>query len=73
MGVQPRERVQPLLRFRRVGFEFTAVATGQAIGAIGSVVGVRVLTEAMPPGEYGRLALAMTIGGLRSLATPARA
>jgi O-antigen/teichoic acid export membrane protein len=72
MGVHLRERVQPLLRFRRVGFEFTAVATGQAIGAIGSVVGVRVLTEAMPPGEYGRLALAMTIGtlGLQVLLAP---
>lgn len=67
-----RERAQPLLRFRRVGFEFTAVATGQAIGAVGSVVGVRVLTEAMSPGEYGLLALAMTIGtlGLQVLLAP---
>jgi len=64
--------VNPLVRFRRIGFEALAVGTGQAVGAAGSVVGVRILTELLPPGEYGRLALAMTVGtlGLQTLLAP---
>jgi O-antigen/teichoic acid export membrane protein len=66
------ERVRSVSRFRRVGMEALAVGTGQVVAAIGSVVGVRILTEAMPPREYGELALAMTLGtlGLQVLLAP---
>lgn len=58
------ERLRPVFRFRRIGFEALAIATGQALSALGGVVAVRVLTEAMPPRQYGELALAMTVGTL---------
>jgi O-antigen/teichoic acid export membrane protein len=40
--------------------EAGVVAAGQALAALGAVVGVRLLTDAMPPSSYGELALAMT-------------
>lgn len=51
-------------RFRRLGREFLWITLGQAASVIGSLVGVRLLTELIPPAEYGRLALGMTIAGL---------
>lgn len=72
MTLRLAERIRPVIRFRRVGFEALAVGVGQGAAALGSVVGVRLLTEAMPPSEYGLLALAMTIGtlGLQVLLLP---
>lgn len=51
-------------RFQRVGREFFWVGLGQATAAVGSIVGVRLLTHALPPVVYGELALGMTIATL---------
>ena len=44
----------------RISTEAALVGFGQLLGAIGAVVGVRILTHAMSPASYGELALAMT-------------
>jgi len=41
--------------------EFAVVATGQTGAALGSVVGVALLTRVLAPSDYGRLALALTV------------
>jgi O-antigen/teichoic acid export membrane protein len=46
---------------RRVGREAFWVGLGQAVAAIGAIVGVRLLTGFMNPTAYGQLALALTI------------
>lgn len=51
-------------RFRRLGREFLWITLGQAASVIGLLVGVRILTELVPPAEYGRLALGMTVASL---------
>lgn len=48
-------------RLLRLGREFLWVAVGQGLVALGGLVGVRLLTEVLPPRVYGELALAMTI------------
>lgn len=48
-------------RLRQMGGEVFWVGTGQVAVVVGSLVGVRLLTEALPPAAYGELALAMTI------------
>ena len=45
---------------RRFVSEASWVLLGQAIGAIGSVAGVRILTQVLSPASFGELALAMT-------------
>ena len=40
------------------------VTTGQAVGGVGSIVGVRILTHALDPVAYGELALGMTAATL---------
>lgn len=47
-----------------VGTEFGWVTVGQAAAAIGSLVGVRLLTQFLSPSSYGELALAMTLATL---------
>jgi len=47
-------------RIYRLGWEGFWVVFGQAIAVVGALVGVRVLTELLPPEVYGELALAMT-------------
>jgi O-antigen/teichoic acid export membrane protein len=47
-------------RLSRLGWEGFWVVFGQAVAVVGAVVGVRVLTELLPPEVYGELALAMT-------------
>jgi O-antigen/teichoic acid export membrane protein len=47
-------------RISRLGWEGFWVVLGQAMAVVGAVVGVRVLTELLPPEVYGELALAMT-------------
>lgn len=49
---------------RRLGGELFWVALGQIAVALGAIVGVRLLTEALSPTEYGQVALAMTLVGL---------
>jgi O-antigen/teichoic acid export membrane protein len=48
----------------RLGGELFWVGLGQAIAALGAVVGVRLLTGVLPPHVYGELALGMTIATL---------
>ena len=61
-----------LLRFRRVGREALILGAGQVLIAAGSIVSVRLLTGALPPREYGELALALTVStlGLQVLLSP---
>lgn len=40
------------------------VFAGQALALVGTLVGVRVLTDFLPPGAYGTLGLAMTLSAL---------
>ena len=51
-------------RFRRIGKEFFWIAAGQAIAILGALVGVRLLTDLLPPDVYGELALGMTLATL---------
>lgn len=51
-------------RFHRLGKEFTWIILGQAIAVLGSMVGVRLLTELLDPASYGKLALGMTLATL---------
>lgn len=46
---------------RRLGRELVWIAIGHAAVVLASVVGVRLLTEALPIAVYGELALAMTL------------
>ena len=51
-------------RLLRIGRESFWIASGQIAAAIGSVVGIRVLTQVLPPTTYGELALGMTLATL---------
>ena len=51
-------------RVIRLSKESAWIVFGQIMGIIGSLVLVRVLTEYLIPSEYGRLALALTLGTL---------
>ena len=51
-------------RVRRLSGEGFWVVAGQAVAVIGSLMLVRVLTEYLNPEEYGKLALALTLGVL---------
>ena len=44
----------------RLGKELLQVGLGQAVAAGGSIVGVRLMTGALPPEAYGEIALAIT-------------
>jgi O-antigen/teichoic acid export membrane protein len=44
--------------------EFSWILVGQAASVLGAIVGVRLLTDAIPPQVYGELALAMTAATL---------
>jgi len=44
----------------RLGKELLLVGVGQAVAAVGSVVGVRLMTGALTPAVYGEVALAIT-------------
>src|SRR5688500_9025790 len=43
---------------------FIWVGLGQAIAALGAIVGVRLVTQAFPPTSYGESALLMTVATL---------
>lgn len=51
-------------RFLRLSKEGLWVILGQAMAVLGSVVGVRLLTELIDPKAYGELALGMTLATL---------
>src|SRR5437867_11410704 len=57
-------RSSVLLRLRRLGHEVFWVGLGQAAGALGGIVGVKMLTHALPPAAYGELALGMAVAML---------
>jgi O-antigen/teichoic acid export membrane protein len=44
----------------RLGKELLQVGVGQAVAAVGSIVGVRLMTGALSPEDYGLIALAIT-------------
>lgn len=51
-------------RFRRLSKEGAWIVLGQAAAVLGSLVGVRLLTELLDPAAYGELALGMTVATL---------
>ncbi len=51
-------------QIQRLGFESFWIIIGQALAAVGGIVGVRLLTGVLNPGIYGELALAMTVVAL---------
>lgn len=51
-------------QFRRLSNEGFWVVLGQALAVVGSLVGVRLLTELLNPSEYGELALGLTVATL---------
>jgi len=51
-------------RFRRLSKEGAWIVLGQAAAVLGSLVGVRLLTELLDPSAYGELALGMTVATL---------
>lgn len=51
-------------RFRRLSKEGAWIVFGQIAAVLGSLVGVRVLTELLDPAAYGELALGVTIATL---------
>lgn len=53
-----------LPRFQRLGWEFFWIGLGQGLSVLGSMVGVRLLTQMLNPTQYGELALGLTIGAL---------
>lgn len=54
-------------RFQRLGGEFLWIGLGQAVAVLGSMIGVRILTELLAPEAYGQLALGMTVSTLVQL------
>jgi O-antigen/teichoic acid export membrane protein len=53
-----------LERLRRLSKEGAWVVLGQAAAVLGSLAGVRLLTELLDPAAYGELALGMTVASL---------
>ena len=51
-------------RFHRLSKEGLWIILGQAAAVIGSLAGVRLLTELLTPAEYGELALGLTVSAL---------
>ncbi|MBI5911083.1 MAG: lipopolysaccharide biosynthesis protein [Betaproteobacteria bacterium] len=51
-------------RFRRLSKEGAWIVLGQASAVLGSLAGVRLLTELLDPAAYGELALGMTVASL---------
>ena len=51
-------------RFRRLSKEGFWIVLGQVMAVLGSLVGVRLLTELLDPAAYGELALGMTLATL---------
>ena len=56
--------IAAILRKRAIWGEFPWIAIGQTASVLGAIVGVKLLTGALPPNVYGELALAMTAATL---------
>ncbi|MBU2623826.1 MAG: lipopolysaccharide biosynthesis protein [Proteobacteria bacterium] len=56
--------IQRSQRFRRLSKEGFWIVLGQAMSVVGSLIGVRLLTELLDPAAYGELALGMTVATL---------
>jgi len=52
---------QESARWKKVSRELFWIISGQTVGAVGSIVAVRILTGRLSPNSYGELALGMTI------------
>lgn len=52
---------------KRMTAEFAWIFAGQLVSTFGALVGVRVLTELLPPEKYGELALALSLANLAQL------
>lgn len=59
-------RVQ-LNRLKRISREVLWVGAGLGLGALGSLVGVRLLTSSLDPARYGELALGLTAASFAQL------
>jgi len=59
-----RNIVNELYLKRAMWGELSWVVVGQAAAVLGAIVGVKLLTDALPPQVYGELALAMTAATL---------
>ena len=57
----------PRQRFVRLARESGWIVAGQAVAVIGSLIGVRLLSQLLPPGQYGELALGLTIASFINL------
>lgn len=55
-----------LSRFQRLAKESLWIVVGQTVAVLGAMLGVRILSEMMPPSEYGLLALGMTLATFSS-------
>lgn len=55
-----------LARFQSIKGELAWIVTGQAVGAVGGLVSVRLLTSLISPLVYGEIALGLTVAGLVS-------
>jgi O-antigen/teichoic acid export membrane protein len=51
-------------RFQRLAKEGSWIITGQIAAVLGSLVLVRLLTEYLPPDQFGQLALGLSVAGL---------
>ncbi len=54
-------------RLTQISREVFWVGAGQGLSAIGSLIGVRLLTTALDPGRYGELALGITVASFAQL------
>lgn len=60
----PEPRVPDRDRLRRLSKEGSWIVLGQAAAVLGSLAGVRLLTELLDPAAYGELALGLTVAAL---------
>ena len=60
----PELRAPDRERFRRLSKEGLWIVLGQAAAVLGSLAGVRLLTELLEPAAYGELALGLTVAAL---------
>jgi O-antigen/teichoic acid export membrane protein len=60
----PEFRAASRERFHRLSKEGLWIVLGQTAAVVGSLAGVRLLTELLAPAEYGELALGLTVSAL---------
>jgi O-antigen/teichoic acid export membrane protein len=57
----PNQKGGSFARWKRISRELFWIIFGQALGAVGGLAGVRILTGRLAPTAYGELALGMTV------------